>query len=284
MRIFTISLYICNMIQEEFKFYKPCKLLQPYVRYYWVLSSNQMLKTYTFPIGCSQIIFHKRTPLYVPELDTTQHKLTISGQVNFSSHLQADDDIEMIVVVFYPHTINLFLDTPASSFYNKEVSGYDIEDKHLAELAKQVFECEDNNHCVNLIERWLLSRLSIRPYETTYRVRRMLAAIEQLCAAPQTLITDLSSTCCLGKKQFEREFCLHVGMNPKEYSRIVRFQKTLKQMQHQRSKINQADLAYTNGYADQSHLIREFKKLCGYTPLSLLEVATPYSDLFTIPI
>ncbi|MBO5784767.1 MAG: AraC family transcriptional regulator, partial [Bacteroidaceae bacterium] len=117
------------MIQEEFKFYKPCKLLQPYVRYYWVFSSNQMLKTYTFPIGCPQIIFHKRTPLYVPELDTTQHKLTISGQVNFSSHLQADDDIEMIVVVFYPHTINMFLDTPASSFYNKEVSGYDIEDK-----------------------------------------------------------------------------------------------------------------------------------------------------------
>jgi AraC-like DNA-binding protein len=73
-------------------------------------------------------------------------------------------------------------------------------------------------------------------------------------------------------------------MNPKEYSRIVRFQKALKQMQHQRSKINQADLAYTNGYADQSHLIREFKKLCGYTPLSLLEVTTPYSDLFTIPI
>ena len=55
-------------------------------------------------------------------------------------------------------------------------------------------------------------------------------------------------------------------------------------MQHQQGKSNQADLAYTSGYADQSHLIREFKKLCGYTPLSLLEVSTPYSDLFTTPI
>ena len=97
------------MIQEAFNFYKPCKLLQPYVRYYWVFSSNQMPNTYTFPIGCPQIIFHKRTPLYIPELGTTQSKLTISGQVNFSSHLQADDDIEMIVVVFHPHTINMFL-------------------------------------------------------------------------------------------------------------------------------------------------------------------------------
>jgi len=272
------------MIQEAFKFYKPCKLLQPYVRYYWVFSSNQMMNTYTFPIGCPQIIFHKRTPLFVPELGTMQDKLTISGQVNFSSHLQADNDIEMIVVVFYPHTINMFLNTPASSFYNQEISGYDMEDKYLNELAMQVFECEDNDMGINLIEKWLLYRLSMRPYDTTYRVNRMNAAIEQLCVEPQTLVTELSSTCCLGKKQFEREFYLHVGMNPKEYSRIVRFQKALKQMQHQQGSINQTDLAYTNGYADQSHMIREFKKLCGYTPFSLLEVANPYSDLFTIPV
>jgi len=185
------------MIQEAFKFYKPCKLLQPYVRYYWVFSSNQMMNTYTFPIGCPQIIFHKRTPLFVPELGTMQDKLTISGQVNFSSHLQADNDIEMIVVVFYPHTINMFLNTPASAFYNKEVSGYDIEDKHLSELAMQVFECEDNDMGINLIEKWLLYRLSMRPYDTTYRVNRMNAAIEQLCVEPQTLVTELSSTCCL---------------------------------------------------------------------------------------
>lgn len=272
------------MIQEEFKFYKPCKLLQPYVRYYWVFSSNQMPKTYTFPIGCPQIIFHKRTPLFIPELETTQYKLTISGQVNFSSHLQADGDVEMIVVVFYPHTMNTFLNTPASFFYNQEISGYDIEDKQLDELATQVFECENNNICINLIEEWLLSRLSIRSHDATYRVMRINAAIEKLCAAPHTLVTKLSSICCLGKKQFEREFYLHVGMNPKEYSRIVRFQKALRLMQHQQDKTNQADLAYTSGYADQSHLIREFKKLCGYTPLSLLEVSTPYSVLFTTPI
>lgn len=272
------------MIQEEFKFYKPCKLLQPYVRYYWVFNSCQMMNTYTFPIGCPQIIFHKRTPLFIPELGTTQNELTISGQVNFSSRLKADGDVEMIVVVFYPHTMNMFLNTPASSFYNQEISGYDIEDKQLNELTTQVFDCENNNICVNLIEEWLLSRLSMNSHDVTYRVKRINAAIDKLCVAPYTLVTELSSTCCLGKKQFEREFYLHVGMNPKEYSRIVRFQKALKLMQHQQGKTNQVDLAYTSGYADQSHLIREFKKLCGYTPLSLLEVSTPYSDLFTTPI
>ena len=112
------------MVQEKFNFYKPCKLLQPYIRYYWVFKSNQLLNTFTFPIGCPQIIFHKQTPLFIPELNTVQEKLTISGQVNFSSHLYADGNIEMIVVVFQPHTMSMFLNMPISLLYNQEISGY----------------------------------------------------------------------------------------------------------------------------------------------------------------
>lgn len=72
------------MIQDTFHFYKPCQTLQPYIRYYWVFKSDQILNTFTFPIGCPQIIFHKKTPLLIPELGIWQDTLTISGQVNFS--------------------------------------------------------------------------------------------------------------------------------------------------------------------------------------------------------
>ena len=103
-----------------FKFYKPCKLLQDYVRYYWTFESDKMIETYTFPIGCPQIIFHKKSTLYIPELDKRQDTLTISGQVNFSSHISADDSIEMIVAVLHPYAMNIFLDIPTLHFYNKE--------------------------------------------------------------------------------------------------------------------------------------------------------------------
>ena len=96
--------------------------------------------------------------------------------------------------------------------------------------------------------------------------------------------TELSSIACLSKKQFERLFNSLVGVNPKEYTRIVRFQKALELMQHQSGEINQEQIAYASGYADQSHFIREFKKFSGYTPTSLLKVSNPYSDLFTNPV
>lgn len=277
------------MIQDEFIFYKPCKLLQPYVRYYWVFKSDQPLNTFTFPIGCPQIIFHRQSPLYIPELNAIQDKLTISGQVNFSSHLCAEEKIEMIVVVFQPHAMGTFLDVPTSLFYNQEVSGYNLESRGFNELAERIFECEDNSLNVRHIEEWLLLQMIKKTNKkrlgaAKQNLERIDASIKKICAVPQTSVNELSSIACLSKKQFERIFNSLVGINPKEYTRIVRFQKALEQMQQQFGKINQAQIAYECGYADQSHFIREFKRFCGYTPLSLLKISRPYSDLFTNPV
>jgi len=68
------------MIQEGFTFYRPNEALKEYVRFYWVFRSSLAMSALTFPTGCPQIIFHRRKPLYIPELDTFQSRLTISGQ------------------------------------------------------------------------------------------------------------------------------------------------------------------------------------------------------------
>lgn len=228
------------MIQEEFKFYKPCKLLRPYIRYYWVFKSNRPLDAFTYPIGCPQIIFHKQAPLYIPELNVTQDKLTISGQVNFSSHLYADGNTEMIVVVFHPHAMSMFLNIPTSLFYNQEVSGYSLENKSLNELATRIFDCENNSICISYIEKWLVSQIADNLADTTYRIKRIDAAIQRIYITPQISVNELSSIACLSKKQFERLFHLFVGINPKEYTRIVRFQKALAQMQRSSGQRNQS--------------------------------------------
>ena len=273
------------MIQEDFNFYKPCKELRPYVRYYWVFKSNQLPNTLTFPIGCPQIIFHKQTPLYIPELKTVQSEFTISGQVNYPSHLYADGNVEMIVVVFQPYVLKAFLNLPISLLHNQEVSGYDLENKHLKQLAAQIFDCEDTSLCVSIIEQWLLLQIAnVQTSKTAYNIKRITAAMKRLFIMPATSIMELASIACLSKKQFERQFKELVGTNPKEYARIVRFQKSLKLLQHYSEDANQAQLAYQCGYADQSHFIREFKQFSGYTPLSLLNVCEPYSDLFNDPV
>lgn len=268
----------------NFIFYKPCTPLQPYVRYYWIFRSSQQLNTFTFPVGCPQLIFHKRTPLYIPELDTAQDRLTVSGQVNFSSHLCTSGETEMIVTVFRPQAISAFLHVPASVFYNQEVSGYSLGNKSLNELADRIFGCGDDEACISLVENWLLSRLAASPDGIIYNTKRMDAAVRQIFAAPQTSVNELSSITCLSRKQFGRLFNTFVGIGPKEYACIVRFQKALALMQRQGCETGMAQIACASGYSDQSHLIREFRRFCGHTPLSLPEFAGPCPDLFAAPV
>lgn len=264
---------------DELTFYKPCKQLQPYVRYYWVLKSRNRFTTLTFPIGCPQIIFHKKSPLFIPELNKFQSPFTISGQVNFPAHVCSAKDTEMVVTVFHPHTIKTFINVSPSSFYNLEISGYDIENKSLNELASQIFDCDDTTRCIQTIEHWLCSTLRDK---SVSHLNRIDPVIKNILAAPSTSVTELADIACLGRKQFERIFNHYIGMNPKEYTRIVRFQKSLWLLQNRQN--DHIDIAYTNGYADQAHYIRDFKTFSGYTPQKLISKYRPYSDLFTIPI
>ncbi len=259
------------------KIVQPREELRPYLRYYWTLKSDEPFSNLTFPIGCPQMIFHRGSPLYIPELSSRQNKFTVSGQVNFPAHIASDGNAEMIVAVFYPHTIGLFIGTPPSAFYNQEISGYDIENRQLSQLADQIFDCSDTELAIQLMEQWLTAR--IKP---SLNIKRIGAILSTILFNPSIQVGRLAEIAYLGKKQFERVFCECVGMNPKEYGRIVRFQRALRMMQL--GSRDYADIAYANGYADQSHFIREFRQFSGLTPRLLVEYQALYSDLYSIPI
>lgn len=259
------------------KIIRPREALRPYVRYYWILKSDEPFSVLTFPIGCPQIIFHRGTPPLIPELSTRQYKFTISGQVNFPAHIQFDGNTEMIVAVFYPHTFGIFIDTPPSAFYNQEISGYDLGNRHLNLLEGRIWDCLDSESAILLMEQWLTARIN-----ESLKIKRIGAALSVLLRLPSTSVDTLAGIACLGKKQFERLFRECVGMNPKEYVRIARFQRALRMMQLESR--NYAEIAYANGYADQSHFIRDFRRFSGMTPRQLTKYQAPYSDLYTVPV
>lgn len=255
----------------------PKNELCPYVRYYWVLESDEPFSVLTFPIGCPQMIFHRRMPLFIPELSSRQDKFNISGQVNFPAHIASDGDTEMIVAVFYPHTIGMFIDTPPSAFYNKEISGYDIGNKQLNLLAARIFDCADSDTAISLIEQWLTARIA-----PSLNIEKIGTSLSALLRSPSTSVDNLAGIACLSKKQYGRLFREYVGMNPKEYGRIARFQRALRMMQL--GSRDYVGIAYASGYSDQSHFIRDCRQFSGMTPKQLAEHQTPYSDLYTVPV
>lgn len=258
--------------------FRPCKLLDAYLRYYWILRSREELNALTFPIGCTQLIFHRKNTLYIPELRVHQPQFAISGQVNFPATLQSTDDTEMIVVVFKPHAATIF-DIPISAFYNHEIDGFDLGDSGLNTLAYRVFDATCAEDGIRIIEQWLISRLNEK---NIFDFSRIGASLSILFSGCKTTVSDMANAACLGKRQFQRVFFNSIGMKPKEYARIARFQKSLWFMQN--GNRDYIDIALSSGYSDQSHFIRECREYSGLAPIELIALQPIYSDLFSSPV
>ncbi|MEP6611711.1 MAG: helix-turn-helix transcriptional regulator, partial [Mucilaginibacter sp.] len=65
-------------------------------------------------------------------------------------------------------------------------------------------------------------------------------------------------------------FSNHVGVNPKAFLRIIRFQKAVQEIETN-GNINWIQLAHDCGYYDQAHLIVNFKEFSGFTPLEYVQ-------------
>ena len=261
-----------------FRYFSPRQELQPFIRYYWILNADEDIDTLTFPIGCPQLIFHRWSRFYIPELKTEQARFSISGQVNFPARIQSSGDVETIVVVFHPHAIGTMFNIPVSSFYNQEIDGYSLGDKSLNILANDVLNADDAAEAIKIIEKWLLSRLEDT---AIYNFKRVGVSLKHLFLDNAINVENMAQLACLSRKQFERVFFNAVGMMPKEYSNVARFQKSLWLMQKGNRYF--ADIAYSCGYADQSHYIRECRRYSGTTPAELLKTQPVYSDLFASP-
>ncbi len=273
------------MNDVRFTLHAPCHALRPYIRYYYTMRCDRSANALTFPVGCMQLLFHRRTPLYVPELNASQHPLTVSGQTDFAAHLCSDGNTEMIAAVFRPHTSSLFLGIPASELCNREIDGRDLDNRSLDELAVRTIESDDG-HGIAAVEQWLLRQAaatlsdSSRHDITALNLDRIDKAVRTLFAAPQTTVGQLARDACLCMKQFERIFNAMVGMNPKQYAGIVRFQRALALMSDRSHTPSLAAAAHASGYSDQSHFTRECRRLSGYTPAALSRVAYRNSSLF----
>ena len=86
----------------------------------------------------------------------------------------------------------------------------------------------------------------------------------------QTVIVDLARQMHIGVRQLERVFLRDLGMSPKRFARVARFQTALDaRVRHpERSWLN---IAVTSGYHDQMHLVHDFRALAGYAPQHTLQ-------------
>lgn len=264
---------------QTFNIIQPSALLRRYIRYYWILESNGMaLSTErTLPFGCMQMIFHKKKRPLLATTHEAQPRYLLCGQGKRYIDLLVDGDTEMIVVVFQPHAAKLLLRLPVSLVQGATIAIEDLEDRELCELTRKIADTELHERCIARIEETFMRRLALC---ADYNMDRLSAVIRHITLQPDPDVSQLADITCLCNKQFTRIFTDYIGTSPKEFMRIIRLQRALFLWQ-QDPTLPFSQVAYSCGFADQSHMIREFKLFTGYTPKNYLLNCAPISDFFS---
>ena len=77
-------------------------------------------------------------------------------------------------------------------------------------------------------------------------------------------ISETASRHGISVRQLERRFARNFGLSPKEWLRVKRFEGSLVKLANDKESL--ANVAADAGYADQSHMTRDYRRVTGFTP------------------
>src|SRR5215469_16201524 len=163
---------------------------------------------------------------------------------------------------FTPDGAFPFLGLPAGDLEDTHVDLETLWGRSAGLLRERLCEAKTSADRFQLLQGALLSRLCPGVAQH-HAVSAALEMFGKNHAGPR--VREAAKYLGLSQRRFIQVFKAEVGMPPKLFSRIQRFQQTRTFIQHNPS-INWADLAVDRGYFDQSHLIREFLEFSGLSP------------------
>jgi AraC-like DNA-binding protein len=177
-----------------------------------------------------------------------------------------------------PATANLVLGIPANYINNAVIKCDDIWSLDGALIAEQIAGAKDSGARFHIVENFLLRRIrnSIQSIDKRISEYERLVSFYGGNINIKTAAAHLNISC----RQLERKVLETIGATPKEFSKVIRFQKALAIKQFS-NDLDCTSLAYKCGYYDQSHFIKEFKSITGLTPQNYFQWTKAYSDYYS---
>ena len=216
------------------------------------------------PDGCVEWIFHLGTPfkrLNQASEWEMQPRSFVVGELTRFILLQPAGPVATMGVRFRPGGAYRFLPLPVNLLTDSFVSTGDIWGRDGDSLEAAVFEARSNPDRQWRVEAFLLSRLM--KSEPRRKFDAAMGAL--MLTRGQTSVNQIAAHVGCSPRQLEREFRAHAGLSPKTLARVIRFQNLLWLVGEDALR-QWSSVALDGGYADQSHMVREFREFTGQTP------------------
>jgi len=264
-------------------FAEPSKSLAPYIKRYWsienTLDKGEKCVQRIIPTGLAELmLYFTPCPKVLTGNKFFSDNVALHGHQNDFYDIELTGDLSVFSIVFQPQGLMQFFKFPLHETYNQNVALQDINGQTGRDLEEKMGEATTFYQRVEIIESYFLSLFKNNFLD--FEFRRINHIAELIKKSYGNISIDLMiSEACLSRKQFERIFAEHIGISPKQYLKIIRFQSAIFQKQ-QNIDLSMTELSYECGYFDQSHFIKDFKSFCGFTPNQYFEENEACSDFF----
>ncbi|MBI3299917.1 MAG: AraC family transcriptional regulator [Elusimicrobia bacterium] len=189
-------------------------------------------------------------------------RVTFMGASEISGAYEVPDGSQLIGFNFHPGKAHPFFGSSLAEFTNKIVPLHDAWGKEGALYEERIEAAESPLAVKKIVEEALLHRLAEFHGFPDALPEPLGAAIG---SSGSTTVGELAAQGGCSERHLKRLFDQWVGLSPKIFSRIVRFQALVEALTPA-VEPDWAGLAFEQGYFDQSHLIRDFKDFAGTSP------------------
>lgn len=245
----------------------PVPALQPYIKFVWLLdgldANHNAVPERIFPDGCIELIFNLKKPLARIDGTTLIQQPTsfVFGQITKAMHILATNTYSVIAVRFTSFGLSAFTQIPSHEFKGIEVGLENLWGAEGKELEDRVNTLATDD-AIDAIQHFFLARLKKQTHSLS-----SISSIVGLMEAQggNQTVKHWADYANLSERQFNRIFNNVIGISPKEYLKITRFNKVLNLFNESNTE-KLITIANQCGYYDQAHFIKDFKEYTGITP------------------
>jgi AraC-like DNA-binding protein len=249
--------------------YVPAPPLTPFVDCFWFahgLDHNHAWER-VLPIGAMQIVMNLRNDATAirdhsqPESATILSGAVLNGIYTRPLELHTDSRAATVGVSFAPGGAAPFFDRPASELHNQTVSLETLWGTTGRQLRPRLLAASTPLAKFRVLDAALRTHLAASSASSFVN-----EAIEVVRAHAGTMsVRALVEQTGYSHRHVADRFQARVGLSPKRFSRVVRFQSMLSRVR-ERTTVDWPRVALACGYYDQSHLIRDFQAFANMTP------------------
>jgi len=253
------------------KVYKPTNpLLRKYIECFYILeqTSEEKPATYfTFPSIYTIVSISEETQtletenkIIIKQCESSAIETNLVSDFNEPVLIEYEGKINEITTYFKPLGINGFINNDLRYYSEGTFPDFNPHDDYKDSMAS-ILSIEDPDERIGKLEDYWISKW--RSFEDP-----LLESVLAEMTDPDNLdlsMTKLSHKTGRSRTTINKHFDRHLCKTPSQLKKIIRFRVTIQShLEHK----NEADLSYNLDYFDQSHMIRDFKKLTGLTPKS----------------